>query len=71
MGTADQLRQRVMEVLRVRDETVPGSRNSPFWDATDIIETVLAFDGRHGETARLRRALDDIEAGEVDANRGS
>ncbi|WP_237085127.1 hypothetical protein [Mycobacteroides abscessus] len=46
MGTADQLRQRVMEVLRVRDETVPGSRNSPFWDATDIIETVLAFDGR-------------------------
>lgn len=71
LGTADQLRQRVMEVLRVRDETVPGSRNSPFWDATDIIETVLAFDGRHGETARLRRALDDIEAGEVDANRGS
>ncbi len=67
-GTADQLRQRVIEVLRVRDETAPGSRNSPLWDATDIIETVRAFDGRHGETARLRRMLADIEAGEGHAN---
>ncbi|WP_234812484.1 hypothetical protein [Mycobacteroides abscessus] len=52
----------------MRDETAPGSRNSPLWDATDIIETVRAFDGRHGETARLRRMLADIEAGEGHAN---
>ncbi|SKT56881.1 Uncharacterised protein [Mycobacteroides abscessus subsp. massiliense] len=71
VNTIEQLRRRVMAVLRVRDETAIASRNSPLWDATDIIETVLAFDRRHGEAARLRRALDDIEAGEVDANRGS
>lgn len=70
-GTVEQLRQRVMEVLRVRDETAAARRNSRLWDATYIVDTVLAFDGRYGETARLRRALADIEAGEGHANRES
>lgn len=37
----------------------PAEPASPLWSATEIIETVLAFDARHGEVARLRRALED------------
>lgn len=71
VNNIERLRRRVIAVLRVRDETAIASRNSPLWDATDIIETVLAFDRRHGEAARLRRVLADIETGEGHANHES
>lgn len=61
----EQLRQHVMDVLRTRDETPAAKRNSRLWDADDLIRTVLAFEGKHGETARLRRAL-EAEADECE-----
>lgn len=58
LASKEQLRQHVMDVLRARDESPAAKRNSRLWDAEDLIQTVLAFDGKHGETARLRRALE-------------
>ncbi|WP_157931583.1 hypothetical protein [Mycobacteroides abscessus] len=37
----------------------PAEPPSPLWSATEIIDTVLAFDARYGVAARLQRALED------------